>query len=464
MKRRSFIGRLFRRRQAALPAPDDTEELKSLSLDDTVSSGIAGRAHAYPYGLDPIALIRDRVQLSSWVYDCVRLRAESLASVRFYGVRITPEGSQPLDSMHPLNGLLSQANKHWTWSDLAERAQMNLDATGNAYMTILRVRGVPRELWVMPVGSVSPVPSKTGNFVDAYEVNSNGKVRRIRPEDVIHLQYPNPDDPYVGLSPMSAAIQAIDLDVRAVEWNRALVENRAVAETAITFPQSLSQRAYDQVVDRLREHHQGPQAAGTPWVIDGGASLQSFGATPRDMDWLESRKFNREEICSIFAVPPPLVGVLDNATYNNIETANRMFWSNGMLPAIRRWETALNAKVAPAFGADVRIRYDVSHVSALQAATKDNVDVAAKLWALGVPLNVLNSTLNLGLPEVSGGDVGYVSSAITPSGINGDAFDVPVDEAEGDAEQRAADLAAEVEEKRAEIAALRAAAVAAGRG
>jgi HK97 family phage portal protein len=442
-----------RRRPSLLSA---VPEAKSLSLDDTVSSGIAGRAYTYPYGLDPLALIRDRVQLSSWVYDCVRLRAESISSVRWYGCETNSEGEVvPLDPQHPLNALLTTANAHWTFSELTERAQMNLDSTGNAYITILRVRGVPRELWVMPVGTMSPIPSNKGNFIDAYEMNSDGKIRHIDPKDVIHLQYPNPDDPYAGLSPMSAAIQAIDLDVRAVEWNRSLVENRAVAETAITYPNPLSQRAYDEVVERLKENHQGPQAAGSPWVLDNGAKLQSFGATPRDMDWLASRKFNREEICSIFAVPPPLVGILDNATYSNIETANRMFWENGMTPAIRRWETQLNSKIAPAYGPTVRIKADTSHIRALQHATADAVDIAVKLFSMGVPLNDINSTLNLGLPEIPGGGVGYVSASITPSGVNADEFDLGPQTPSGDTEEQLAEVEAELEEKRAALSAFR---------
>ena len=456
MQKRSFFGRLFGRRQAALPAP----EAKSVTVDDIATPGIGGRAHAYAYGLDPLALIRDRVQLSSWVYDCVRLRAESLSSVRWYGVRVAAESQpEPLDPQHPLNVLLRRANKQWTFAELAERAQMNLDATGNAYLTILRVRGVPRELWVMPVGTTAPVPSTSGNFIDSYEVNNGGKVRRVSTEDVIHLQYPNPDDPYTGLSPMSAALQAIDLDVRAVEWNRSLVENRAVAETAIIYPHPLSQRAYDEIQGRLRDQHQGPHNAGSPWLLDNGADLKSFGATPRDMDWLESRRFNREEICSIFSVPPPLVGVLDNATYNNIETANRMFWQNGMLPAIRRWETQLNAKVAPAFGADVRVKYDVSHVDALQPVTSAAVDVAVKLWSMGVPLNDINEVLNLGIPDVSGGDVGYVSGSVTPAGVNGDEFDLDIglEDETMTTDEQLAEIEAEIEEKRAELGALRSA-------
>lgn len=447
------ITSLFRRPQAP------QLEQKSAGSDVSLSAGTAGTPRQP--ALDPLKLIEKRTELSSWVYDCVRLRAQSLASVRWYGVQQTSEGeAEPLDTMHPLNQLLQYANKHWTFGDLEERAQMQLDSTGNAYITKVRARGMVRELWVMPPGAVSPIPSSTGKFIDGYELNTANGVSILKPSEVIHLQYPDPVDPYVGLSPMGAALQAIDLDIRAVEWNRNLVENRAVAETALTYPKPLSQRAYDEVLERLSAQHMGPTSAGRPWVLDGGATLQSFGATPRDMDWLASRKFNREEICSIFSVPPPLVGIFDNATYNNIETADRMFWQNGMMPVLRRWQAALNQNLAREFGPDIKVEFDVSHVASLQTASKQAVETAQKLWSMGVPLAEVNALLNIGLPHIVGDSVGYVAAGLTPSAISGGEFDdvgmgaSPGADA-GDAEERAAELEEELAEKHAELDALR---------
>ncbi len=431
-------------RQPAIVAP----EVKSLTLEAVAPLGTAGRAHAYQYAFDPRALIHDRAQLSSWVYDCIRLRAESLASVRWYAVRQTSEGeSEALDPQHPLNTLLGKANKHWTFSEFSERAQMGLDSTGNAYITILRVRGVPREMWVMPPGTMSPIPSDSGNFIDGYESNVNGRRRRVAAEDVIHLQYPNINDPYCGLAPMESIKTAVDLDVRSVEWNRSLIENRAVPETVVSFPGSLGEKAYDNVIERLQESHQGPECAGTPWVLDSGAKMESFGTSPRDMDWLASRRFAREEICSAFNVSPLLIGALEGSTFNNIATANKMFWANGMVPVMRRWTDQLNLKIAPAYGEDVRVKVDVSHIDALQVVTEGKMNAAAKLWGMGVPINVINEALNLGLPNITGGDMGYVPSSAIPSAANTDGFDIADDVPgeDGDEEERLAEVEADAE-------------------
>jgi hypothetical protein len=131
-----------------------------------------------------------------------------------------------------------------------------------------------------------------------------------------------------------------------------------------------------------------------------------------------------------------------------------------MMPVLRRWQAALNQNLASEFGLDIKVEFDVSHVTSLQAASKQAVETAQKLWSMGVPLAEVNALLNIGLPHIVGDSVGYVAAGLTPSAISGGEFDdvemgaSPGADA-GDAEERAAELEEELAEKHAELDALR---------
>jgi hypothetical protein len=110
-----------------------------------------------------------------------------------------------------------------------------------------------------------------------------------------------------------------------------------------------------------------------------------------------------------------MVGILDDATLANIETARRIFWIDTIIPLLRMIRGQLNRQLAEQFGPDWCVEYDTSDVEALREDYGKKLEEASRLFAMGVPFNTINEKLGLGLDPIEGGDIGYLSAGLLPT-------------------------------------------------
>jgi HK97 family phage portal protein len=358
--------------------------------------------------------IKEGYKRSTWVYSCVKLRAANIASVPWI-VETQKAGEWEHDENHPLSQVLRRPNPSFDWMALMRMAVYWMDLSGDAYLSLIR-NGAGRvvEVWPLVPEQMTVVPGRE-RLVDAYRYSYQGQVRTIPAEDILHLKYTNPGDLYYGLSPLQAAARAVDIDEEAEKWQKVSLQNMAVPPGLFVGPDEMSQQQYEQLTSWIREQS-GPENARKPWVT-AGAKWQQMGGNALEMDFVNSRKMTREEICSAYSVPPPLVGIYDNATLSNIETARQILWKEGLIPCLEEIEGQLNLQLASDYGAGVRIRYDLSNVEALADNYDEKVATAQKLFAMGVPLTVINQRLELSLEldEVAGADKGYLTSSLIPT-------------------------------------------------
>lgn len=366
--------------------------------------------------------VRNGLRVCSWVFACVFRRCKSIASVPWYVEVKTSDGWQR-QTEHPALDLINYPNDHWSRLDLFETMQMHLDLDGNS--TWLKVRdgadndGQLRELWCISPDRVAPIPGKEpGVYLDGYELRSadGTEVEAVKPSDMVHFQYKDPLNEYWGTPPIRSAGRAVDTDVEATKWNKTALQNRAVTDGVLTFANKLSQHQYDTVKEKVEDQHYGSSNARRVWILGGDAKWQQMSLTPVQMDFLEGRKFTRVEICSVYGVPPPLIGDYEKATLANIETSRTIFWLDTMVPLLDDCQDTLNRCIAWEFGDNVRYRYDLSKVQALFAILVQRIQAAKELWSMGVPLNVASAFVGLGLPDIPGGDVGYVASNLLQAG------------------------------------------------
>jgi hypothetical protein len=130
--------------------------------------------------------------------------------------------------------------------------------------------------------------------------------------------------------------------------------------------------------------------------------------TAVEMDFINSRRMTREEICAVFGVPPVLVGILDKATYSNYETAREVFYQDTIIPFLSNVQDGLTLGL---LGPDstIAVAFDTAAIELLNTITKEVADTASVFWQMGVPFNVLNKRMRLKFPEFAGDDVSYVN-------------------------------------------------------
>jgi len=355
--------------------------------------------------------ITNGLKASVWVYRCADKKARAAASVPWNVEEWDGSEWQPIEN-HPIEMLLSKANPHMTGNRLSQIMTMHLNLGGNAVWHKVLVNGMPVELWPLPPDKISPIPSRT-DWVAQYKYTVDGYENKIPAEEIIHFQFTDPANPYWGLAPLKAASRQVDTDSEAIAWNKVALQNRAVADGVFTFKGVMNDEQWRAAREQVREQHQGSDNARAPWVLGSDASWQQMSLSPAEMDFLNSRKFSREEICAAFGVPTLLVGGDAASTYANYEQARKAFWEDEVVPFLDEIREALNLALIPHWDPEsvrpdvkpnLRIVYDVSNVPALQENFDDKVKTANTLWRMGVPFNDINQRLELGFEDVEGGD------------------------------------------------------------
>jgi hypothetical protein len=110
-----------------------------------------------------------------------------------------------------------------------------------------------------------------------------------------------------------------------------------------------------------------------------------------------------------------MVGNYEKATLANIETARQIFWRDTMIPVLDKLSGILNLQLVAEYGSELRIRYDLSQVDALQENYTEKVNNAQGLWSMGLPWNEINRRLEMGFEDIEGGEIGYLPAGLLPT-------------------------------------------------
>lgn len=360
--------------------------------------------------------ITDGYKASSWVYACVFTLAKLTSSVPWTALVGKGDEAEE-DKEHPVAQLMREPNPYMDGNDLIERQVIHLLLGGNGIWTKVRSGATPVELWPIPPDKIRPVPSRP-DYLSHYEVTEGSIKRLVEPQDIVHAMFIDPSTTYWGLAPLQALAKTVDTDVEAVTWNKIALQNRAVTDGVFSSKEVLTREQWELARTQVREQHQGSSNARAPWVLGGGATWQQMSLSPAEMDFIESRRMTREEICAVYGVPPPMVGILDHANYNNSQTMQRTLWVNRVIPLLDDLAAVYNRAIARDFGDGVRLVYDLSNVDALQDNFNDKAITAKTFFDMGVPFNEINRKLELGFDEVPGGDIGYLPVNLLPADLS----------------------------------------------
>lgn len=351
---------------------------------------------------------------SATVYSCINLIAKSAASVQWKTYKRNRQGVWEEIADHALTRLIEKPNPYMSQKDFIERMTHSLYLGGNSLFTKIRAtNGEVLELWYLPQDHVKPVPDAR-EFIKHYEYNAEGVKRIIETKDIMHNQFLNPADLFWGIAPIRAAAEIIDTDNEAIAWNRHSMKNRAISDGAFILDQPLTREQWEEARRQITEQHTGSENARSFWVLGAGAQWQPLSMSPAEMDFINSRKLNREDICSIFGVPPVMIGYYENATLANVSEGRKIFWQDTIIPYLVDIRNSLNASLAAEYGADIRLDFDTSTVEALQENIADKIQNASNLFSMGVPFNEINKLLDLGLDEIEGGNTGYLAANLIP--------------------------------------------------
>ena len=272
------------------------------------------------------------------VYACVRILAETIASLPLNIYRSTGNGKEKAID-HQLYYLLhDEPNPEMTSFVFRETLMSHLLLWGNAYAQIIR-DGRGKVLALYPLLPDRMMVDRTTEGQLYYEYRKDTGYVILRPEDILHIPGLGFDG-LVGYSPIAMAKDAIGMAIATEEYGGKFFANGASPGGVLEHPGVVKDPA------RIRESwnavYQGSGNAHRIAVLEEGMKFQAIGIPPEQAQFLETRKFQTEEICRIFRVPPHLVANLDKATFSNIEHQSISFVVHTIRPWLVRLEQGMN--------------------------------------------------------------------------------------------------------------------------
>jgi HK97 family phage portal protein len=271
------------------------------------------------------------------VFSCVRVLAESVGMLP---CKLFKQNGRMREAVtgHKLGYLLQVApNGFMTAQEFWELLVVCLNLRGNFYAYKVMALGEVQELLPMDPGSVRPRLKDDWELV--YDVTwRDGRTETLGQDKIWHVRLFTLDG-INGLNPVAYARQSIALGLSTEAHGAKLFENGAVTSGVLSTEQALSDVAFNRLKKQFNEEHGGLANAHKPMVLEMGLSWKPVSLNLEDSQFLDTRKYQRAEICGLFRVPPHMVADLEKATFSNIEHQGADFLNNALVPILTRVES-----------------------------------------------------------------------------------------------------------------------------
>ena len=288
---------------------------------------------------------RTSMQMTA-VYSCVRILSEAVASLPLNVYRYTDTGGKEKAFDHPLYRLLhDEPNPEMSSFIFRETLMTHLLLWGNAYAQIIR-NGKGEVIALYPLMPDRMTVDRDGNGRLYYKYRKSNDdaptmesgVVILAPSDILHVPGLGFDG-LVGYSPIAMAKNAIGLAIAAEEYGSKFYANGAAPSGVLEHPGTLKDPA--RVRDSWNSTFGGSSNSHKVAVLEEGMKYTPISISPNEAQFLETRKFQINEIARIFRVPPHMVGDLEKSSFSNIEQQSLEFVKYTLDPWVIRWEQAL---------------------------------------------------------------------------------------------------------------------------
>ena len=366
------------------------------------------------------------------VYSCVRILSEAIAGLPLHVYKYNDGGSKEKDLQHPLYKLLhDEPNPEMTSFVFRETLMGHLLLWGNAYAQVIRnARGEVVALYPLMPNKMTVDRDKDGCLYYLYQRGSGdtpslGKNSQVllSPSDVLHIPGLGFDG-LVGYSPIAMAKNAIGLAIATEEYGAKFFANGAAPGGVLEHPGTIKDP--QKVKDSWNSAYQGSGNAHRVAVLEEGMKYQPIGISPEQAQFLETRKFQINEIARIFRVPPHMVGDLEKSSFSNIEQQSLEFVKYTLDPWVVRWEQSMyRVLLSESEKKDHFIKFNVDGLLRGDYESRMNGYATARQngW---MSANDIRELENLNrIPAEQGGDLYLINGAMTKlqdAGIFADTF------------------------------------------
>lgn len=250
---------------------------------------------------------------------------------------------------HPAQVVLDRPNDFYTTAELFESGQQHVDLTGEGWLVMPRIGGMPAELWVARPDRMVVVTDPRDFLVGYIYLGPDGREVPLKRKDVLLNRMPNPLDPYRGLGPVQTIMQQVAGTNLSAEWNTNFFRNGARPGGIVKLSRRMSDPEFDQLVERFNLAHKGVANAGRTAFLEDGEWQDVKPLNMRDMQFVETANLNRDTVLLAFGMSKFAVGVVDDVNRAVGHAVKAWFGESITLPRLKRWRDMLNQDFLPQF-------------------------------------------------------------------------------------------------------------------
>jgi HK97 family phage portal protein len=336
--------------------------------------------------------------------------ARNIAQLGIHTFRRVSDTDRERLADHPLARLLAAPLPGVTTYRFVERMVADVALYDSWYGIKLKLDGQLRILPVPP----SLIRPYGGNWIRPEYFETAGG-RDFGVDEVIHIHGYAPDNLTAGSSPIES-LRELLLESSEAAKQRAQMWKSGARMTGVLVRPADAPEWGTPEKKRFREMWRtftsgGGAEGGTP-ILEDGMDYKTVGFNPEQAQYIEARKLTREEVSAAYFIPPPLIGILDHATYSNIKEQHSHLYQDTLGP----WMVMLQQEIAaqiladmPGNNADVYCEFNID--AKLRGSFEEQAVAAST--ATGRPWMTVNETrARNNLPSIEGGD-----SLITPMNV-----------------------------------------------
>ena len=393
---------------------------------------------------------RSAMQMTA-VYSCVRILAEAIAGLPLHVYQYNNDGGKDKALKHPLYHILhDEPNPEMSSFVFRETLMTHLLLWGNAYAQILRNgKGEVIGLYPLMPNKMTVDRDDKGHLFYQYQRSNDEAIKSdsmviLSPQDVLHIPGLGFDG-LVGYSPIAMAKNAIGLAIATEEYGAKFFANGAAPSGVLEHPGTIKDPA--KVRESWNTTFGGSGNAGKVAVLEEGMKYTPISISPEQAQFLETRKFQINEIARIFRVPPHMVGDLEKSSFSNIEQQSLEFVKYTLDPWVIRWEQSImhtlftpeeKKKYYVKFNVEGLLRGDYQSRMTGYATARQNGWMSA---------NDIRELENLDrIPAEEGGDLYLINGNMLPLGQAGAFANQPNDGKEEKTDENGSEEVLEVDE------------------
>ena len=387
------------------------------SRDKPIANNFFRSAYSFLFGPTTSGkTVNERTAMQTTaVYACVRILAEAIASLPLSVYQTTGLGKEKALTHNLYHLLHDEPNSEMTSFVFRETLMSHLLLWGNAYAQIIRDQnGKVLSLYPLLPNKMSVNRDSRGNIYYVYTRDSDETPSLagygefyLSDHEVLHIPGLGFDG-LIGYSPIAMAKNAIGMSLATEEYGASFFANGATPGGVLEHPGIVKDP--QRVRESWNSVYQGTKNAHKVAVLEEGMKYQSIAISPEQAQFLETRKFQINEIARIFRVPPHMVGDLEKSSFSNIEQQSLEFVKYTLDPWVTRWEQAMQkALLLPGEKSQYSIKFNVDGLLRGDYQSRMNGYAIARQngWMSANDIRELEN-MNLISPE-EGGDIYMVN-------------------------------------------------------